>query len=88
MIDLRMAYPEVQVQVEVVHGQAAFALVQQSAEADLLLISRPAHGGFVHYLGATARAVIRDVACPIEVVPPIDERLHVEPLDGAEALVP
>ena len=88
MIDLRMAYPDVQVQVDVVHAQAAYALVRQSADADLLLISRPAHGGFVHYLGATARAVIRDVACPIEVVPPLDETLHVEHLDTADALVP
>ncbi len=71
-----MAYPDVLVQVDVVHGQAAFALVDRSAEADLLLISRPAHGGFVHFLGATARAVIRDAACPVEVVPPVDETLH------------
>jgi nucleotide-binding universal stress UspA family protein len=91
MIDLRMAYPDVRVQVDVVHGQAAFALVDRSAEADLLLISRPAHGGFVHFLGATARAVIRDATCPIEVVPPIDETLHLEHLehlDGTAVSVP
>jgi nucleotide-binding universal stress UspA family protein len=88
MIDLRMAYPDVQVHVEVVHRQAAFALVERSEEADLLLISRPAHGGFVHYLGSTARAVIRDAACPIEVVPPMADTLYVEHLDAATALVP
>ena len=83
-----MAYPDVQVRVEVVHGQAAYALVGLSAEADLLIVSRPAHGGFVHSLGATARAVIRDAACPVEVVPPIDETLHVEHVDTVSALVP
>ena len=88
MIDLRMTYPEVQVEVEVVHGQAAYALVAQSAEADLLIISRPAHGGFVHHLGSTARAVIRGAVCPIEVVPPFAETLYVEHLDHATALVP
>lgn len=88
MIDLRMAYPDVQVEVEVVHGQAAFGLVDASVDADLLLMSRPAHGGFVHHLGATARAVIRGASCPIEVVPPIDESLHVESVDAATVLVP
>jgi len=88
LIDLRLAYPDVQVEVDVVHRQAAFALTEQSADADLLLISRPAHGGFVHYLGATARAVIREAACPVEVVPPIDETEHVEPVQTADALVP
>jgi nucleotide-binding universal stress UspA family protein len=83
-----MAYPDVQVDVEVVHRQAAYALVEESRNADLLLISRPAHGGFVHYLGATARAVIRDGACPIEVVPPVDETLQVEHLDTADVRVP
>jgi nucleotide-binding universal stress UspA family protein len=88
MIDLRMAYPDVQVRVELTHGQAAFALVQESAEADLLLVSRPAHGGFVHYLGSTARAVIRESACPVEVVPPVDEAHEVELVEDVRALVP
>jgi nucleotide-binding universal stress UspA family protein len=81
LIDLRMAYPDVQVEVELVHGQPAYALVTRSTDADLLLISRPPHGGFVHYLGATARAVIRDAACPIEVVPPLTETPHVDHAD-------
>lgn len=88
LIDLRLAYPDVHVEVEVVHRQAAVALTAQSAEADLLLISRPAHGGFVHYLGATARAVIREAECPVEVVPPVDETQHVELVHTADALVP
>jgi len=86
LIDLRLAFPDVQVRVEVEHGQAAFALTARSAEADLLLISRPAHGGFVHYLGATARAVIREAACPVEVVPPVDESRDVELVETSSAL--
>jgi nucleotide-binding universal stress UspA family protein len=88
MIDLRMAYPDVQVRVELTHGQAAFALVRESAEADLLMVSRPAHGGFVHYLGSTARAVIRDATCPVEVVPPLDEVHEVELVEDVRELVP
>jgi len=88
LIDLRLAYPEVQVEVEVLHRQAAFALTEESGDADLLVISRPAHGGFVHYLGSTARAVIREARCPIEVVPPVDETQDVEHVATADALVP
>jgi nucleotide-binding universal stress UspA family protein len=83
LIDHRMAFPDVQVEVDLVHGQAAFALVKQSHTADVLLISRPGHGGLVHYLGSTARAVIRDAECVVEVVPPLhEEREH----EGLHAL--
>jgi nucleotide-binding universal stress UspA family protein len=83
LIDHRMAFPDVQVDVDLVHGQAAFALVSQSRTADVLMISRPGHGGLVHYLGSTARAVIRDAECVVEVVPPLhEEREH----EGLHAL--
>jgi nucleotide-binding universal stress UspA family protein len=88
LIDLRMAYPEVRVEVEVVHSQPAFALVTGSASADLLVISRPAHGGFVHYLGATAHAVLREAACTVLVVPPVDEAAEVEHVEKEPALLP
>lgn len=80
LIDHRMAFPDVQVDVDLVHGQAAFALVRQSSTADMLMISRPGHGGFVHYLGSTARAVLRDAECVVEVVPPVHEELEHEGL--------
>lgn len=62
--------PDVPVRVEVVHGQAATALVTASGGADRLLLLRPAHGGWVHHLGATARAVLREAHCPVEVLAP------------------
>ena len=88
LIDLRMAYPDVQVSVDLVHGQAAYTLVTASRDADVLLISRPAHGGFVHYLGATARAVIREAVCPVLVVPPLDETKGVEHVRTESAMAP
>lgn len=88
LIDLRMAYPEVQVHVDLVHGQPAYTLVEASGAADLLVISRPAHGGFVHYLGSTARAVIREAACPVLVVPPLDETRDVEHVRTESVLAP
>lgn len=68
--DLRLAFSDVPALVEVVQGQPAFTLATESKDADLLVISRPAHGGLFHRLGATARAVIREAACPVLVVPP------------------
>ena len=70
LIDLRLAYPTVPVRVDLLHGQAGYTLVEASREADLLVISRPAHGGFFHHLGAAARAVLREAHCPVLVVPP------------------
>ena len=70
LVDLRRDYPWVHVRVDVVHAQPAHALVEASRTADRVFLSRPLHGGYVHHLGATARAVLRESHCPVEVVPP------------------
>jgi nucleotide-binding universal stress UspA family protein len=88
LLDLRLAYPDVQVTVDVLHGQAAYVLVTESKTADLLMISRPLHGGFVHHLGATARAVIREAECPVLVVPPLPDPSGVSHAHGESALQP
>jgi len=88
LIDLRMAYPTVAVRVDLVHGQPANVLVEASREADLLVISRPVHGGFVHHLGAAARAVIREAHCPVLVVPPRDIPVQQGCVDDVVAVAP
>jgi len=65
----RGEHPEVRVRTEVVHAQAAHALVNASADADRLLISRPRHGGVLHHLGNVARALLNEARCPLEVHP-------------------
>lgn len=87
LIDLRMAYPNVPVHVDLVHGQPAFSLVEASRDADVLVISRPVHGGFVHHLGATARAIIRDAHCRVLVVPPATESAGVVGPTGSTVAV-
>ena len=82
LTDLRMTYPDVQVQVAVAHGRPGPILVAESREAGLVVISRPAHGGLVHHLGATARVVIRGAHCPVLVVPPT-ARDSVEPAQAS-----
>jgi nucleotide-binding universal stress UspA family protein len=65
----RAEHPHVDVRIEVLHAQPADALVRASADADLLLISRPQRGGRVHHLGGTGRAVLQEARCPVEVHP-------------------
>lgn len=71
LTDWRASYPEVEVQIRIAHADATRALVSASAEADLLVIVRRAHGvpAAVH-LGAVARSVLRSSHCPVLVVPP------------------
>ena len=71
--DLRAAYPHVKAYVRVVHRRAAGALIGASARADRLVIIKPSHGARLHHLGGTARALLRDALCPVEVVPPSHE---------------
>jgi nucleotide-binding universal stress UspA family protein len=74
LVELRRTYPDVAVSVEVTHDRPAHALVQASRVADRLLLSRPAHGAYLHHLGSTARTVLRGAHCPIEVLPPVAAR--------------
>jgi len=67
----RTAYPDVAVEVRVAHADAARALVSASAEADLLVLVRRAHGiPAAPHLGAVARSALRSAHCPVLVVPP------------------
>ena len=70
----RSEYPEVPVRIEVLHTQPAQALMQTSAAADRLLISRPHHGGAMHRLGNIGRAVLHEARCPVEVHAPEQPR--------------
>lgn len=65
----RAAFPEVAVHLEVVHGQAARLLRDASGDADLLLLTRRVHGLPGGHLGGTGRLLLRESACPVEVVP-------------------
>ncbi len=81
----REAYPEVENRLEVMHAPAARALLEVSRAADRVLILRPAHGGYLHHLGGTARALLRAAQCPVEVVPPAPKPADTEGLDVERA---
>jgi hypothetical protein len=38
--------------------------------ADRLVIVKPAHGSYLHHLGSTARGVLRESRCPVQVLMP------------------
>lgn len=60
---------DLEVRIDVRHGQPARALVDASENASLLLLGRRSHGFASGHLGATSRAVLRAVSCPVEVLP-------------------
>lgn len=76
LAELRSNYPDVPVIIEVVHDRPAHALVAASQGADMLYLSRPAHGGYLHHLGVVARTVLREAHCPVEVLPPVSGNSH------------
>ncbi|HTW16845.1 MAG TPA: universal stress protein [Nocardioides sp.] len=69
--DWRASYPDVEVELRVVHDQPAHALVEASAQVDELVLVRRARGfPAAAHLGSTARTVLRQAHCPVRVVPP------------------
>ena len=86
---VRDSHFDVKVSIEVVHDRPARALLMASRDSDRLLITRPAHGGHLHHLGAVARAVLRDAYCPVEVLPPAASKGKNTPtMPGTEVLRP
>ena len=69
----RSAYPDVPVEIRIVHGPAANVLLDASRDSDLLLLSRrrlalPPFGR----LGGVPHALLRLSDVPVEVVPYVD----------------
>jgi len=65
----RAAYPEVDVELRIVHGQPARVLQHTAAVAGLLLLVRRLYGLPGGHLGGTGRTLLRGSSCPVEVVP-------------------
>jgi len=58
------------VTARVVRGSPASALLTAAREADLLVIGRRGHGGFMGLLlGSVAQQVVHHAPCPVVVVP-------------------
>jgi nucleotide-binding universal stress UspA family protein len=77
----RAQYPGVEVDLRIVHDQAAHALLQEAEDAGLLVLVRRAHGfPSAMHLGGTARTLLAKAPCPVMVLPPRDVLVEVEEL--------
>ena len=70
LVPLRARYPEVPVEIVVVHDHPVHALVRASESADLLVVMRHPHRVPMLHLGGTARAVLKAAHCTVRVIPP------------------
>ena len=89
ILGLRKAYPDVVVAVRIAHAQPAHALIEATSDADLLIIER--RGGRLpagFHLGGTARAVLREATCPVEILPPHGAPVELDRLELESAGVP
>ena len=78
--DVRARYPQVSVDIKVVHGHPAPALVEEATEGDLIVLARRTHGyPPATHLGTAARGVLHRAACPVLVVPPLPVAAGSEP---------
>ncbi|GAA1974917.1 universal stress protein [Nocardioides panacihumi] len=63
-------YVDLPVEIKVVRGQAAKAIVDASAKSDLVILTRRSIVAAIGHLGGTARTVLRESRCPVLVLPP------------------
>jgi nucleotide-binding universal stress UspA family protein len=65
----RTSRPTVDAETAVVEGQPASVLVEQAADADLLVVGSRGLGGFGSLLlGSVGHAVVQHAACPVVIV--------------------
>ncbi|KRE35763.1 hypothetical protein ASG73_13745 [Janibacter sp. Soil728] len=65
----RDAHPEIEVDVQVVHGRAADSLVEVADGADLLLVGSRGRGGFRGMLlGSVSQRVLALATCPVAIL--------------------
>ena len=68
LTEARAEYPEVPVEVRVIHGKPHHELVQASKGAGLVVVGSRGIGGFTGLLlGSTSKRVLRDSHCPVVV---------------------
>lgn len=73
LVSARRDYPDVDIEVQVVHARAVPTLVGRSQEVDLLVLGSRGLGGFAgKLLGSVSQRVLRGSACPAIIVKAAD----------------
>lgn len=63
--------PGVEIEQRVIEGPAAGVLVDESRDADLLVVGSRGHGGFTGLLlGSVSQQVAQHAACPVVIIRP------------------
>lgn len=85
---VRAGFPEVPIEVRIVHDRPAHALVAASQEADLVVLMRRHHlGPDAWRLGGTARAVLGAAHCAVRIVaPPATPQAAGAPVERSDQL--
>ena len=68
--DVAGRFPKTDVEVRLVRGLAETALRHASADSDLLVLALRPGALRGHHFGRTARALLRETYCPVEILPP------------------
>lgn len=67
--DVKDGAEPVEITAKVFKGSAAQVLLEQSANADLLVVGNRGHGGFVEaLLGSTGQHCVQHATCPVVVI--------------------
>ena len=66
---LHTEYPDLRFEPQVVYGPAASVLIDNSKDADLLVVGTRGHGGFTGMLlGSVSMHCVHHAACPVVIV--------------------
>lgn len=87
----RGRFPEVPTRAQVLRQRAVIALLEATADSDVLLISRPPTRLPANALGTLSRALIREAVCPVAIVPVhphVPSHVRSTPYTGADARGP
>lgn len=65
----RQTYPDVPVEIEILHGPSSRTILERTPDADVLVMGTRGRGGFVgKLLGSTTQKVLQAARCPVVVV--------------------
>lgn len=72
---LAESHPDLRVTRRVIRGRARSVLIEQSREAQLVVVGARGRGGFTGLLlGSVSQALLHHAACPLAIVRPTEER--------------
>jgi nucleotide-binding universal stress UspA family protein len=73
----RVLVPGIDLEMKVMHGHPAQALIEASDAAELVVVGSRGHGGFTGMLlGSVSQSALQHATCPVAVVRPAAQRIR------------